>query len=291
MKSYFNFNRKEKIGVVTLSALILFLTVVLNVGSSTYVPDPFEVDYTKLDFLTLKESDSTQLNANYSSNNAGNPTTYSSQSIEDFDPNTIGIEDWVKMGFSQKQAQSIVDYRQRFGPFKRKEDLKKLYVISPEKYAQIEPHIIILTIETNTIQTQPTTTRTTNSLEVELNNASIEELIRLRGIGEGYAKRIVNYRSKIGGFIDFSQVEKISISDEAKESLRQFGTINPLLVTKTNINTATKEQIKAIPFSNWLVVAAIIKQRETSPITNLNFLTETEISSADKLKFEYYVNF
>lgn len=290
MKPYFHFNRKEKIGVVTLSALILLLTVVLNVGSSTYVPDPFDVDVSKLDFLVLKESDSTQRNNNYSSNNSGNSSTYSAQKIEDFDPNTIGIEDWVKMGFSQKQAQSIMDYRQRFGAFKKKEDLKKLYVISSEKYLQLEPHIIIHTSEEPEIQTQ-TTWKTNTSLEVELNSATVEDLIRLRGIGEGYANRIVNYRTKIGGFVDFSQVEKVAISDDAKESLRQFGIIDPLLVSKTNINTATKEQLKAIPFSNWLVVASIIKQRETEPITNLNFLTEIEISIADKLKFEYYVDF
>jgi len=290
VKSYFNFNRKEKIGVVTLSALILLLTVVLNVGSSTYVPDPFDVDLSKLDFLVLKQADSTQDYQDYSSNYSNNYDNDSRIEIKDFDPNQINVSDWVKMGFSQKQAQSIVDYRQRFGAFKKKEDLKKLYVISSEKYLQLEPHIIIHTSEEPEIQTQ-TTLKTNRSLEVELNSATVEDLIRLHGIGEGYANRIVNYRSKIGGFVDFSQVEKVSISDDAKESLRQFGIINPLLVFKTNINTATKEQLKAIPFSNWLVVASIMKQRETAPITNLDFLTEIEISIADKSKFEYYVDF
>lgn len=141
MKPYFNFNRKEKIGVVALSALILFLTVALNVGYTTYVPDPFDVDESKLDFLVLDESNRYNKDGQNPDSHFDNEANQSV--ITDFDPNKIGLDEWVEFGFSEKQAASIIKYRNSYGPFKKKEDIKKLYVVSDEKYAELEPHIKI----------------------------------------------------------------------------------------------------------------------------------------------------
>ena len=42
------------------------------------------------------------------------------------------------MGFSQRQAKSIINFREKSGGFKTPEDLKKVYVISDEMYAKRE---------------------------------------------------------------------------------------------------------------------------------------------------------
>lgn len=132
--TYFNFNRKEKVGVITFSVLIVVLTIVLNVGYSTYIPNPLDVDESKLNFVQLNE-DGNASAAYYSTNQSDVVSTLHTPELHDFDPNIIAIHDCVNMGFSQKQAESIVNYRERFGPFKRKEDLKRVYVVSEKKYA------------------------------------------------------------------------------------------------------------------------------------------------------------
>ena len=194
------------------------------------------------------------------------------------------------MGFSQKQAESIVNYRERFGPFKRKEDLKRVYVVSEKKYAEIEPYIKISNQENNdhNIPDKPIVVQ---NKVIELNTATLEELMSLRGIGEGYGNRIINYRNKIGGFVEFNQIETLSISDDAKLALKEYTIINPDAVQKTNINRASKDELKAIPFSNWSVVSAILKQRDLGVISNLDFLSEKEISTENKIKFELYLSF
>ena len=292
MKPYFNFNRKEKIGVVALSALILLLTVVLNVGYSTYVPDPFDVDESKLEYLVLNDGSfeqdgSSQSTEDHFENQENNVV------ITDFDPNKIGLEDWIDMGFSEKQAASIVKYRESYGPFRKKEDIKKLYVVSDEKYAELEAHIIIQNSEKyqkkEIIETPAEEAKTTEI--VELNQATKEELVSLQGIGEYYADRIISYRSKLGGFVDFEQIQEMAIRDEAKSAIVELTSIDVSKVQKTNINTATKDELKKVPYSNWLAVATILKYRDTQSITDLDFLTPEEMSSQDKAKFRFYIEF
>jgi competence protein ComEA len=287
--TYFNFNRKEKVGVITFSVLIVVLTIVLNVGYSTYIPNPLDVDESKLNFVQLNE-DGNASAAYYSTNQSDVVSTLHTPELHDFDPNIIAIHDWVNMGFSQKQAESIVNYRERFGPFKRKEDLKRVYVVSEKKYAEIEPYIKISNQENNdhNIPDKPIVVQ---NKVIELNTATLEELMSLRGIGEGYGNRIINYRNKIGGFVEFNQIETLSISDDAKLALKEYAIINPDAVQKTNINRASKDELKAIPFSNWSVVSAILKQRDLGVISNLDFLSEKEISTENKIKFELYLSF
>lgn len=287
--TYFNFNRKEKVGVITLSVLIVVLTIVLNVGYSTYIPNPLDVDESKLNFVQLNE-DGNASAAYYSTNQSDVVSTLHTPELHDFDPNIIAIHDWVNMGFSQKQAESIVNYRERFGPFKRKEDLKRVYVVSEKKYAEIEPYIKISNQENNDYNIPDKPIVVQNKV-IELNTATLEELMSLRGIGEGYGNRIINYRNKIGGFVEFNQIETLSISDDAKLALKEYAIINPDAVQKTNINRASKDELKAIPFSNWSVVSAILKQRDLGVISNLDFLSEKEISTENKIKFELYLSF
>ena len=60
-----------------------------------------------------------------------------------FDPNTICPDSLCLLGFSQKQAESIVKYRNKGGKFHKKEDFARMYVVSEEKYAELEPYILV----------------------------------------------------------------------------------------------------------------------------------------------------
>lgn len=286
-QSYFNFNRKEKLGVIALSGLVLGLTVVLNVGYSTYVPDPFDIDESKLEYIALTNPTVVE--------NDPKVEEYSNQHKLNapFDPNEIGQEEWVAMGFSEKQAASIMNYRQNYGPFEQKEDLQKLYVISAEKYAEMKPYIQIKRVEKHENKrsfTHVMAEYPEESNPIDLNSATKDDLMALKGIGPAYADRIIAFREKIGGFVDPEQIGQIYLSDEAKTLLTEKTVIHTDNLRKLNPNTASKDELRAIPYSNWAVVAAIIKFRETHVISNLDFLTD-EINPENKAKFELYLEF
>ena len=60
-----------------------------------------------------------------------------------FDPNTITGDSLQLLGFSARQAQSILKYRNKGGKFRYKEDFAKLYVVDSTVYVALEGYLLL----------------------------------------------------------------------------------------------------------------------------------------------------
>lgn len=64
--------------------------------------------------------------------------------LTDFNPNDLDEGQWEKLGFTNKQAKTILKYKKIFnGHFSSKDQIKKCFAISEEKYREIEPYILL----------------------------------------------------------------------------------------------------------------------------------------------------
>jgi DNA uptake protein ComE-like DNA-binding protein len=73
-----------------------------------------------------------------------NSSTPKIQKHTPFDPNQLEQNDWQNLGFSEKQAISILKYKKHLGgQFTSKEQIKKCFVISPDKFIELEPYLLI----------------------------------------------------------------------------------------------------------------------------------------------------
>ena len=69
-------------------------------------------------------------------------------------------------------------------------------------------------------------TKVTQSDKVNINKASIEELMTLTGVGESKAKAIVDYREENGNFKSIEEIKNVSgIGDALYENIKEGITI------------------------------------------------------------------
>ena len=113
-----------------------------------------------------------------------------------FNPNTVSVEDLQRLGFSEKQAQVIDNYRQKGGRFRRKADFAKSYVVADSVYERLAPFIDIPLLD--------------------INRADSTALLALPGIGPWYAGKIIEYRAQLGGFSHPEQLMEIYRFDREK---------------------------------------------------------------------------
>ena len=125
-----------------------------------------------------------------------------------FDPNTLSEEGFQKLGLPQRNITTILHYREKGGKFRRPEDIKKIYGLNEDISNQLIPFIKINGEgNKNFNDDKPSTLNETYASSpkekyhtIKINTATEEEWKSLPGIGDVLSKRIVKFRTSIGGF-------------------------------------------------------------------------------------------
>lgn len=143
-------------------------------------------------------------------------------------------------GMKSNIARYIIRYRERRGEFRKKEDLLLLPVVSRRFYNSIKDKIAVER-EVEVIEKKETPIE--EAYQVDVNTASVEDFEDF-GIGEEYAKKIVEYREKMGSYTDLEQVRKAAGMDEVTFRLiKDFLTIKIPSQSKGKEETEQKKEV------------------------------------------------
>ncbi len=170
-----------------------------------------------------------------------------------FDPNTMDLEGWKSFGFSEKQAQIIINYRNRNlkGNFKNLEEIQKCFVISPEKFAELKPFIRLSTtaIAANPSGKNPELKQQeTDFSKTDLNSITFRQLIEF-GFDERAAGSLIGFRKKLGGFVTKEQIlTTYNIDKELTQKLLSTAPLNTSNVQKYTLLEAPEEWLKNHPY-------------------------------------------
>lgn len=151
--------------------------------------------------------------------------------LHDFDPNQVIPETLVKFGVPQSVARRMKNYRDKGGRFRKAEDLLRIWGMDTMLFESLKPFIRIPEMKGASFQPaqeyfaeKATTNAPKKPIPIDINTADSILLIKLPGIGEKLAARIVAYREQLGGFTHLDQLfEVYGLPKETALRLRDEG--------------------------------------------------------------------
>lgn len=285
VKDYLIFTRKERIAVIVVAGVMIVVLLAPSVLSRTKSYTPTKADTAWINTvksLEIKDADSLYKDSRENDDNDyayqydRSKSSYSNDTklkgeLFYFDPNKISASEWKRLGLRDKTIQTIQNYLNKGGKFRKSEDLQRVYGLHKDEFERLEPYIRIESVSENKIN--ETFTATTNEKPeiksytprysvIDVNSADTTAFISLPGIGSKLAARIVNFRDKLGGFYSVDQVkETFGLPDSTYQKIKQYLKLENPSVKKININTATIDELKAHPHIKYSLANPIVAYR------------------------------
>ena len=96
-----------------------------------------------------------------------------------------------------------------------------------------------------------------------LNTADSLDLVQLYNIGPTFARRIIGYRTRLGGFVDKSQLWEVKGMDSVRyNDIAPHLYADPADIRQMDLNNVTLDQLKRHPYLDYYQAKAIVQLRE-----------------------------
>ncbi|RTQ49190.1 helix-hairpin-helix domain-containing protein [Hymenobacter gummosus] len=204
-----------------------------------------------------------------------------------FDPNTVDETGWQARGLPRFLAKRLVKYRDVIGGFKAKEQLRKAYGLEDSTYQRLAPYLLLpeslpprekkeYASRYPVRNTQPAAPgppqpgrfprKPRNLQPFDLNAADTTQLMQIRGFGRRLSQRVVEYRERLGGFINVGQSAEIySLRDapDLVDSLRKYTFVAPGYQPQPlNVNEGAFEEICQHPYLGKRLARVLVAYRQ-----------------------------
>lgn len=254
LKSLLLFNARQRKGIL----ILLFIVVVLQLGY-------FLVDFSSNSKIVVNEK---ELYYQRKIDSLKSLALNSKARIKNsFNPNYITDFKGYQLGMSTVEIDRLLNYRTKGKFVNSANEFQQITKISDSLLNELKPLFKFPNwaekAKTDVIDIQ----KSSNKIDVaikDINKATETDLIGINGIGEVFAKRIIQYRNKIGGFTYNYQLYEVWNLDKtiADKVLQQFRIIEKPEIKKLNINTASFKEVLAIVYIDYELCKKIFNQKK-----------------------------
>lgn len=207
----FEFNKRDRIGIITLSILLVVL-IVANSLLYLIIPEK-KYDYSKYEGLVSKQSPNTNYTPAYNTGIKDTVPKTASKQVSSSDNIVVDINaaDSLALldikGIGPAFASRIIKYRKLLGGFVKKEQLLEVYGFDAERYDEVKDHVKIG--KGHTI--------------LNLNDVSFKELNKHPYVSYDLTKAIFNLKKKLGTFKAVDDIKQIDlVTDELYNKLAPY---------------------------------------------------------------------
>ena len=274
-------SKDERKRLILLLSIFLILIILKFYTVVFYTPTSMPVSEHILDSIQMasipQKQDYTQTKrnkyvaypdkTNYNNNKAKTkkqyPTKKKAAPINfNFNPNTLGKDSLVMLGFSNYAANSLLKYRSKGGVIRTIDQMSKINGLEQETLNRLKPYVVGLPQKKlkkfpprDSLKKSFTTKTKYKKKEpkvFEINTGDTTAFMNLYGIGRVYSNRILRFRKSLGGFFHVEQIKEVwGIEDSLYQSIRPFLTVDPTQIKKRNINAMNRDSLNKHPYINW----------------------------------------
>lgn len=182
----------------------------------------------------------------------------------------------VEVGFSPRQAEVVLRYRDASGGIRSEEQFRRCYVVSGQMADRLVPYIVFgneaeqVNAAGDVPGDRPFEAKRPTSDQgkdvpslVEINTADSAQLRSVRGIGEKSVTAIMRYRELLGGFYSVEQLTELDVVTESNyERILTQIYCDSCKISKIDINFATPKELMRHPYVSSKALRRIVKQRQ-----------------------------
>lgn len=294
-RDWFTFSRQDRRAIIILGALLIVALGLLGTKS-----------------MWLGTHSGPSSSVGWGSDSASLSSPIVKVELHPFNPNTADSLELLSVGLSPYVTRNILRYRAAGGSFRTSDDLARIYGLHDTVFARVKPYVSIPPVR-QVNQNKPTYNqepRVTSPAKerrehpyaeymraklqpgqsVDLNIADTTELMRIPGVGPVYARMIVDYRQRLGGFYSTSQLREL---DMLPEDVSDWTHINEPNVKTIDINRLSVSQLRSHPYLTFYQAKAIVdlRKREGAIKSTRQLLFLNEFSDADIQRLTPYLSF
>ena len=176
---------------------------------------------------------------------------FSPRPFEPFKIDTVGVNYLRLIGFSTRQAELLIEYRNRGKGIFSMNELRDCYAVSEEMADSLQ-HFVILSV------------RNPHEGLVEINSADSATLRKVRGIGAKTVVAVMQYRKFLGGFYKKEQIAELKcVTPENFARISEQIYCDSCKISKIDINFAAASEMEYHPYMTRRAIKLITETRES----------------------------